>query len=272
VRQGFTLAAAAAAAALCLTVGVSTAPTPTAAQASVEIVLNPDADTYLGDSNSRDDSDKLLTGWVYAARPREHRAYLRFPLDPELHPPAGLLRARLMLYPVERPDTSTLLAVFSVRPMMEPLIAGRKATNWFLSGGEPVDRQLSKDALDWKTWEVTDMVRAMLERPEQAYGFEISGKEPQDDTRWAFVSSEGGGEPYPDGHQPQLSMMFAADAFPSPTSDATRTPKPTVTPSATTTPEATPTPSPTATPTRTPAVMVTPTPGPAYVPYAAARF
>lgn len=244
-----------------LAAGLAVAPQPTAAQRPVEIVLNPSADTYLGDSNSRDDAEKLLAGWVYAARPREHRAYVSFPLDPELHPPDGLRRAELLLHPAERPDTSTLLSVFRVRRMMEPLAPGRKSTNWFLVSGDGAERQLAKDSTSWKKWTVTELVLEMLQNPDEAYGFEISGKEPQDDTRWAFVSSEGGGAPYPDGQQPHLIMQFQADAFPSPTSDATRTPKPTVTPSVTPT-------YPTPTPSATPIPMVTSAPDPAYVPRA----
>jgi hypothetical protein len=251
-------------------VGLVREPQPTAAQRPVEIVLNPIADTYLGDAHARDTSEKLLTGWVYASRPREHRAYVNFPLDPEKHPPAGLRRAQLMLYPGERPDTSTLLSVFRVRRMVEPLAAGRKGTNWFAVTGDGVERQLDTQSISWKTWTVTDLVQAMLNDAERAYGFEISGKEPQDDTRWSFVSSDGGGEPYPVGLQPQLVMQFDGNAFPTPTSDATRTPKPTVTPSATPTVEATlsPTPSATPIPLVSPTPLPTPIPLPAYVPYA----
>jgi hypothetical protein len=233
-----------------------------AAQAPVEIALNPVADTYLGTGRDEDDSKELVTGWSYAARPREFRAYVAFPLDPELHPPAGLRRATLSLYPSDPADSSQIYATYVVRPLAEPLASDRRS-GWFATTDPAVERQIGTERMTWKSWDVTDIAREMIRDPDTAYGFEIAGKEPADNTKLFFQSMEGA-DPGPEGYQPTLLLMYDPSAFPTPTSDATRTPKPTTTPIA----SATPRPSETTAPTPTAAPTSTPSLAPAFVPRA----
>jgi len=225
---------------------------------AVVFMLNPVADTYLGTGRPQDRSKKLVTGWTYAARAKEYRAYVSFPIDPEKHPATGLRNATLSLYPSDPADTSQIYAVYIVRKMAEPLTPGRRS-GWFATTGPEVERQIETRSFNWKSWDVTDIAADMVRDPEKAYGFEISGKSPADNTKLFFLSIEGA-QPGPDGYQPTLLLQYDPGAFPTATSSATRTPKPTTTPVASHTPQpsATSTRRPTASPTATSTATATP--------------
>lgn len=246
-------------AALTLVLGAAWAATGADARPqTVRIVLNPTRDTFLGQGvgAAQDTAAELQTGWVYTTRGREFRSYLEFPLDPARHPADGLVGAQLWLYPEEEPRTSQIAATFVVRTMAEPFAEGRVAPSWFAAGDPSVEMMIDR-TMDWKTFEVRELVAEMLRAPDQAHGFEISGKEMRDDTRWDFLSREAD-SPYPEGKQPRLILFFRDDALPSPTTGTT----PTASPSATPPPDtATPTaqPPPTATPAPTRPSSPTPT-------------
>lgn len=197
---------------------------------TVRVVLNPTRDTFLGQGvgAAQDTAAELQAGWVYTTRGREFRTYLEFPLDPAAHPVEGLVGAQLWLYPEEEPRTSQIAATFVVRTMAEPFAEGRVAPTWFAAGDPSVELMIDR-TMDWKTFEVRELVAEMLRAPERAHGFEISGKEMRDDTRWDFLSREGD-SPYPEGRQPRLVLFFRDDALPSPTSGTTPTASPSATP------------------------------------------
>jgi len=238
----------------------------TARPALVEMVLNPTRDTYLGQNvgSAQDTAKELQVGWMYTTRGREFRAYLEFPLDPAKHPAAALAGAELWLYPEEPPRTSQIAATFVVRTMTEPFAEGRVAPLWFAAGEPSVERMLDRE-IEWKRFPVREHVLAILRAPDAAHGFEVSGKNQTDNTRWDFWSREGA-EPHPGGLQPRLVLHFRDDAFPSPTPTPTRTADVTATteatvPPSTATADATEAPSPTAT--QEPAPDPSPTAGPA---------
>jgi hypothetical protein len=239
----------------------------TARPTSVQIVLNPDADTFLaqGTGRAQDGAADISTGWIYTVRTREFRAYLHFPLDPARHPPAGLLQAELWLYP-RNIATSQMSANFRVQSMTEALVPGRVAPDWFSAGEPSVELALDAVRMDWKVIRVRDMVLEMLRNPSVNHGFAISGSGAQDNTRFDFMSREGA-DPYPTGNQPRLVLAFSDDAFPTPTRQATDTPVPSSTRPPTETPAGTATATPTLVPssTATTSATSTLTPPPAIV-------
>lgn len=203
--------------------------------AVVQVVLNPSRDTYLGQGvgSAQDASKELQTGWVYTTRGREFRAYLEFPLDPALHPVEGLIGAELWLYPDGPPQSSQIAATFVVRTMSEPFAEGRVAPMWFAADDPTVEVEIDRD-IEWKKFNVRDHVLDMLRLPDESCGFEVSGKNQTDNTRWDFLSREGAGPASAGGTQPRLVLYFRDTAFvtPSvtpidtwaPTASATRTP------------------------------------------------
>jgi len=146
---------------------------------AVQIVLNPDRDTFLGESVGRaqDGAADISTGWVYTTRTRQYRAYLHFPLDPARHPATGLLQAELWLLPRGKPETSQLAANFRVQTLTEALVDGRVAPNWFAAGDPSVEQSLDTVRVEWKVFRIRDMVIEMLNNPGGGHGFAITGVE-----------------------------------------------------------------------------------------------
>lgn len=211
-------------------------PPVAAAPHLVEIVLNPDRDTYLAENVPRPQgaAGELRVGFL---RRVEHRAYLHFPLDPALHPPAGLDAAELWLYPEQLPNTGGFGTELQVRTLISPF---NDASSYppFLAAGEPgVVKRISTEVIAWKRFNVTRLAAEALADPGAYHGFEVSGTNPADEVRVDFVSREGD-EAYPQGNQPRLVLQFLSSAFPSPTpaesptatAGATATPDPTATP------------------------------------------
>lgn len=240
--------------------------------ATVEVVLNPDKDTYMGEAvgSPMDGSSVIMTGWMHTARYREYRAYLHFPLDPEQHPASGLVRAELWLYPNRETEAVAPVAAFRARVMTEAFVDGRTAPRWFTAGDPSIERELDTRSVTWKTFPVKDHVLAMLGDPTRNHGFEIAGVDPSDSTKFDFISREGA-QPYPNGRQPRLVLTFRDDAFPTPTQPVSATPTPSITPTPvppttpppptataqdTATPTATDVPTPTVPPTRPPGTRI----------------
>jgi hypothetical protein len=198
--------------------------------ATDQVVLNPSRDTYLGQGvgSAQDSSSELQAGWVYTTRGREFRTYLEFPLDADLYPPAALVAAELWLYPEEQPQTSQIVATFVVRTMSEPFAEGRVAPAWFSAGDPTVEREIGR-TWEWKKFSVKEHVLAILEQPDKAFGFAVSGKEQTDNTRWDFISLEGGQSYAVDGTQPRLLLYFRTGTLATSTPLASATPTDTAT-------------------------------------------
>jgi len=221
-----------------------------AGPATVERVLNPVRDTYLarGESSRNGSATAVRAGFWHLV---EHRAYVEFGLDPSLHPPGGLISAELWLRPAQLPNTAVTSSVVRVARLMQTLATDPGYPPWLLAGEPSVVANLDTTTRDWKRFNVTAIVRQILADPANGFGFEVTGPSSQDNTRWDFISLEGGAPVSQDGDQPRLVLRFTDSAFPSPTPTVTDTPTPTASPTATDTPPASATPEP-ATPSPTP--------------------
>lgn len=239
-----------------------------ALQTTRVIHVNPVLDTYVGqgDDSKMGTMPHLRAG---AKNKADYVALLRFDFPEMMGPGTQIVSATLSLHCTEASNQSYTAANRNFN------IQGLSNSNWNNNtiyrtkpgpSGQPIRWQVSPCANAWmESPDITNMVREWFDGKNN--GLQIS---PQNtdvgDTLFHWYSSEGGGQGWPAGRQPDLKLIVILPPTPSPTPSDTPTPSITPTASDTPTPSITPTASETPTPSNTPEATDTATATPTDVP------
>ena len=185
---------------------------------------------------------------AWRLRRTQRRALLRFDVQ-SIPSHAHVLRAELQVWVINRTnaDPIDVAAYRLLRPWDESTATWQQASAgepWAAPGADsPSDRALTPAAsatvtktLTWVTWDITEMVQAWVQHPEQNAGLilDVTGGGAGN---YGFYSTEA-----PDiQHRPRLIITYAADPVAPPNSTPTPTPTPTLPPTPTWTATSTPT-------------------------------
>jgi hypothetical protein len=230
-------------------------------QPSRIVHINPVLDTYVGQG----DDSKVGTALHLVAGAKNNAEYLaliRFDFPDYMVPGTQIVSATLHLFCVDTEEYDPSNRTFEVR-----LLASANWNNDTIyrnkpgATGSPVAWLMSPCDNQWvASPEVTNSVQKWFSGDVTNGGFQVGPRQTQGTTLFRFMSREGGGQKWPAGKQPDLTVEVILPPTPSPTDTDTPSPTITPTPSDTPTPSITPTPSDTPTPSNTPNATDTPTP------------
>jgi hypothetical protein len=198
-------------------------------QPSRIVHINPVLDTYVGQG----DDSKVGTALHLVAGAKNNAEYLaliRFDFPDYMVPGTQIVSATLHLFCVDTEEYDPSNRTFEVR-----LLASANWNNDTIyrnkpgATGSPVAWLMSPCDNQWvASPEVTNSVQKWFSGDVTNGGFQVGPRQTQGTTLFRFMSREGGGQKWPAGKQPDLTVEVILPPTPSPTD--TDTPTPTATP------------------------------------------